>query len=106
MSKSAQERFDAARDSHQYCGICGHVPKRDSEPPYHVNKAPLRWWDVDDGWKIGALCHGCACGDDVRNGLGSDPALDAKPRERDYAFHNTNTIADVVDTDEDPTEAT
>src|SRR5205823_4577598 len=49
--------------SYNYCGICGHVPKTNDEPNY----APLRWWDPDDGWKIGTLCHWCH--DEVVNDL-------------------------------------
>ena len=41
--------------SYNYCGICGRTPKSNDEPNY----APLRWWDPDDGWKIGTLCHWC-----------------------------------------------
>ena len=51
---SAAERFARARVTYNYCGICGHVPKTRTDEP---NRAPLRWWDPDDGWKIGSLCR-------------------------------------------------
>ncbi len=35
-----------------YCGICGH--RGESLVPRAV-----RWWDADDGWKMGVLCVGC-----------------------------------------------
>ena len=92
MSKTAEERFNTANISYNYCGVCGHIPKRNEEP----NRAPLRWWDCDDGWKIGTLCRPC-----VEHEL----VLEARPKPADYAFSTTNAIADMVDTDEDPTEA-
>ena len=51
-------KFDGpnTRPSHNYCGICGHIPKTTDEP----NRAPLRWWSPDDGWRIGTLCRFCA----------------------------------------------
>ncbi|MGN6643388.1 MAG: hypothetical protein ACTHKU_10370 [Verrucomicrobiota bacterium] len=78
------------RCSYNYCGICGHVPGQYDEPNY----APLRWWDCDDGWKIGTLCHWC-----------HDEVFHAKPKEGDFAFRLTNEVADVVETDEDSTLA-
>ena len=60
------------------------------------NRAQLRWWDPDDGWKIGTLCRWCA-----------EEALDRQPRPEDYAVATraTNGVCDDCDTDEDPTEA-
>lgn len=71
------EQFNKAHLSYNYCGICGHVPKdsKRDEP----NRAPLRWWDPDDGWKIGALCRGC-----------HDEFGDIKPQPGDYAFEQTD----------------
>lgn len=85
-------RLARARTTYNYCGICGHVPKtRQDEPNY----APLRWWDPDDGWKIGSLCRYCA-----------EDALPREPRAGDYAFAETNGVCDAdPNTDEDPTDA-
>lgn len=85
---SAAERFARARVTYNYCGICGHVPKTRTDEP---NRAPLRWWDPDDGWKIGSLCRWCA-----------EEALDQQPKPTDYAARRTNHVADDVNTDEDP----
>ena len=84
------ELLNQARHSFNYCGICGHVPKANDEPNY----APLRWWDPDDGWKIGTLCRWCA-----------QEALPRQPKPDDFAFSQTNHVADHVNTDEDPAEA-
>ena len=106
MSKTAQQRWDAAKVSYQYCGVCGHVPKGNEEDPnYRSNRAPLRWWDCDDGWKIGALCHGCACGMETKTFGKQDAILDAQPKPGDYAYKRTNGVADDVNTDEDEMEA-
>lgn len=51
-----------------YCGICG-----DRGPS--LEPKAVRWWDPDDGWKMGALCVGCAEGAKLR-----------PPRPEDYAF--------------------
>jgi len=89
MKHECGERFYAARESHNYCSICGDVPQAGQEP----NRAPLRFWCPDDGWKIGTLCKWCA-----------DEALLRKPKESDYAYRGRN--GDITeDTDEDPTEA-
>ena len=80
-------RKQQARISYNYCGICGHVPKDESEP----NHAPLRWWDPDDGWKIGTLCHYC-----------QDEVEFVQPKKGDFAFETSNGVADDVNTDEDP----
>jgi hypothetical protein len=81
-------RFDKANDTHNHCGICGHVPRGAEDQP---NKAPLRWWDPDDGYKIGTLCGYCFrdCGD-------------VKPDKDDYAYLRSNGVCDSdPDTDED-----
>jgi len=90
---SALERFSKGRASYNYCGICGHQPSTSDDDP---NRAPLRWWDPDDGWKIGALCRGCA-----------DEFLDVKPKPTDYAVatKSTNGVCDDENTDEDSLEA-
>jgi hypothetical protein len=83
---------EIAKPSYNYCKICGSVPgSKLTDPP---NYAPLRFWDCDDGWKIGTLCTYCF--NDVR---------DDKPHPDDYASQFTNHVCDDADTDEDPTEA-
>lgn len=77
--------------SYNYCGICGHTPRTNQDEP---NRAPVRWWDPDDGWKIGTLCRSC------HEKFGT-----VKPKEGDYAYKSTNGIADDVSTDEDPIDA-
>ena len=91
LAQDPMIRFAKANASYNYCGVCGHIPQSGDEP----NRAPLRWWDPDDGWKIGTLCPFCA-----------GEALDAKPKEGDYAFRRTNGVCDGdPDTDEDPAAA-
>jgi hypothetical protein len=85
-------RADRLRDktlriSYNYCGICGHTPSRNEQPNY----APLRWWDADDGWKIGTLCSFC-----------HDEVFNDRPKEGDFAFKRTNEVCDSENTDEDP----
>ena len=80
-----------AKVTYNYCGVCGHVPQTEQDEP---NRAPLRWWDPDDGWKIGSLCRWCA-----------EDYLDVQPKKGDFALHNTNSVCDDCNTDEDPIEA-
>lgn len=55
-----------------YCGICGTT---DENPKYSpLIPQAVRWWDCDDGWKMGVLCLGC--GREVK---------DRGPRPDDYA---------------------
>lgn len=75
-----------SRISYNYCGVCGRTPRQSEEPNY----APIRWWDPDDGWKIGTLCRHCH--EDVHG---------VKPKRGDFAFGETNGVADDVNTDED-----
>lgn len=85
-----------------YCGICGRVPKDDRDEP---NRAPLRWWDGDDGWKIGSLCRWCweeVCNDVPKS---DDFAVaTASPEKRQQILAGVPDLDD-VDTDEDPTPA-
>ena len=80
---------DNATISYNYCGVCGRTPGEAEEP----NWAPKRWWDCDDGWKIGTLCRWCF--DDVGN---------AKPDPDDYAYadHSGDVCTDEPNTDLDP----
>lgn len=82
-----------AKPSYIYCGICGHTPRTSNDEP---NFGPVKWWDCDDGWKIGTLCPGCW-----------EEAKDDKPRPDDYAVRNNSEFANISDgnTDEDPTLA-
>jgi len=59
------------------------------------NRAPVRWWDPDDGWKIGTLCEWC-----------HEDSEGVKPQADDFAVVTglTNGLADSIDTDEDPME--
>jgi hypothetical protein len=73
--------------TYQYCGICGHVPQTSEDEPNTIE----RWWDCDNGWKIGALCPGCK---EENEGVEPDP--------EDYAYKYTNGILDCEpETDED-----
>lgn len=75
--------------SYCYCNICGYTPKTEKDCCNFVRK----FWDCDDGWKIGALCVGCWL--DVKN--------DA-PKKGDYAHDTNNEFnLDNINTDEDPT---
>ena len=51
-----------------YCGVCG-----DTGPALVPRLA--RWWDCDDGWRVGVLCSYCF-GD----------AEKRPPRRTDYAY--------------------
>jgi hypothetical protein len=89
MASDKWKRMAAARASYVYCGVCGRVPKDEHAEP---NLAPLRWWDPDDGWKVGTLCRWCA-----------EEVLDDKPKRGDFAFDRTNGVCDDDSgTDEDP----
>lgn len=79
-----------ARPTYNYCGICGHQPKSKESPNY----GPLKWWDPDDGWKIGSLCIYC-----------HDDAFYRGPKPGDLAYKQTNGVADDINTDEDVIDA-
>ena len=51
-----------------YCGICG-----DRGEGRLIARA-VRFWDPDDGWKVGILCRGC-----------TDEFRERGPRPGDYA---------------------
>ena len=77
-----------AKVSYNYCGVCGSTPKTNLDEP---NYAPLKWWDCDDGWKIGTLCSYCA-----------KDVLGRKPKPEDFAYKTANNISDNnINTDED-----
>ena len=58
-----------------YCGICGHRDTDSRDSPLIPQQ--VRFWDADDGWKVGVLCSGC----------GEDAAARG-PRKGDYAYIN------------------
>ena len=77
--------------SYNYCGICGHSPNSSDEPNY----APIKWWEPDDGWKIGTLCRSCV-----------DEYSIVDPAPGDWAYSRVYQIDDDnVTTDEDASEA-
>ena len=88
FSAKAWKKWMAAKPGYGMCVICGYHPEGDLEEPTH---GPLRFWDSDDGWRIGSLCRWCAEDD-----------LDAKPQPDDYAYRTTNGVCDHEETDEDP----
>ena len=89
MTDAAFDRLMKAQRTYNNCGVCGHQPYSRSDEP---NRSPLRWWDPDDGWKIGTLCHGCA-----------EEVLDRTPQPGDYAYPKTNGVCDgEPETDECP----
>jgi hypothetical protein len=57
-----------------YCGICGC--RSESLVPRAV-----RWWDPDDGWKMGVLCVGCGIEASARGPRAGDFAMGADPGE-------------------------
>lgn len=73
--------------TYNYCGICGRVPNTKLDEP---NYTPMRWWDADDGWKIGTLCRACW------NEFGGD-----RPSPKDYAYDVAKHVASHVNVDED-----
>ena len=85
------DRFLKAHASYSHCGLCGRVPQSKRE---EANRAPLRWWDADDGWKISALCRWCW-----------EEVSEDRPKPTDYAARLTNGVCDDEDTDEDAPEA-
>ena len=92
MTPEVLAKLEKAQCSYIYCNICGRVPEEREE----TNWAPLRWWDCDDGWKIGTLCRWCA-----------EDALPVVPQPDDYAYPTTNGLCDDdnVGTDLDPLDA-
>jgi hypothetical protein len=54
-----------------YCGICGTTKA--------LIARPTRFWDPDDGWRVGVLCAYCT--EDVR---------DRGPQPGDYAYRRRN----------------
>lgn len=86
-------KWHAAKITYNYCGVCGYTPYSATDEP---NRAPVKWWDPDDGYKIGSLCQTCA-----------EEHMDVEPKDDDYAVvtSSTNWVCDHEDTDEDPFDA-
>ena len=78
--------LEGSKISYNYCGICGRRPDTGDEP----NHTPLRWWDADDGWKIGTLCRWCW-----------NEAKGDRPSPEDYAYELSEEYASDVNIDED-----
>ena len=38
------------------CGLCGETAPEGTSP---LLPQAVRWWDPDDGWRLGVLCLGC-----------------------------------------------
>lgn len=76
------------KSTYAMCRICGYEPRGEYA---EMNVGPVRFWEPDDGWIIGALCRGCY-----------DEYGHCQPKETDYAYQFTNTVCDDVQTDEDP----
>ena len=72
-----------------YCGVCG--TSGDSLIP-----VPVRFWDCDDGWKVGVLCGGCG-----------EECAKSGPSPENYAFPNEkkreaiDAVADLLGEDMD-----
>lgn len=71
------------------CCICGYYPKSEITQ----NFGPMRFWDPDDGWRIGTLCGSCRT-----------EYQDTKPQPEDYAYRDCrdDCCTNEPETDEDP----
>lgn len=58
METTKKQRVEY-KNSYNYCGICGRTPSSTPSNSEEPNRAPVSWWDPDDGWKIGTLCRWC-----------------------------------------------
>jgi hypothetical protein len=76
-----------AKISYNYCNICSREPKTNLHEP---NYTPLRWWDGDDGWKIGTLCRWCW-----------NEVMHDRPSPEDFTYEEADRIASDVNVDED-----
>ena len=61
-----------------YCGICGDTKA--------IVPRLVRYWDPDDGWRVGVLCA-CCTGDAAARG----------PRSTDYAYRPHDQRAELMD---------
>jgi len=84
--------FGQYTDTYNGCRICGREPRTERDEP---NKAPIRFWEPDDGWVISALCRNCF------HEFGA-----VQPHVSDYAYRDeAHQICSVEDTDLDAMEA-
>lgn len=88
---SNYDKINGAKVSYNYCQVCGRRPTEDEES----NWTPLKWWDEDDGWRIGTLCRWCW-----------EDCCDKMPSDEDFAVINSDgeMLPIKIDTDEDPME--
>jgi len=81
--------IDQLEITYNYCGVCGRQPQTQLDEP---NYGPVRYWDPDDGWRIGNLCRHC-----------HKEARTRGPEPGDFAYHEQDTID--INTDDDPYKA-
>lgn len=75
-----------------HCQICGHIPKDQYD---ELNLDCVKYWEPDDGWRIGTLCVDCF-----------DEFGSIQPKPTDLAYQRRNEIADSnVNTESDPIDA-
>lgn len=92
QSETVHQMLARKKPSYNYCGICSRVPEDSLAEP---NYAPIRWWDPDDGWKIGTLCRTCA-----------EMFYNRRPQPEDFAYdEKRDHVCDHENTDEDAQEA-
>jgi len=77
--------------SYNMCTLCGYQPEG-AFP--RLNFGPVRFWDPDDGWRIGTLCPWCY-----------ETESNRTPQPNDYAYNRAMSLDVDIDTDEDPTLA-
>lgn len=67
-----------------YCAVCGE--KATSAVTCPVVARAVRYWDPDDGWRVGVLCVHCAPGV-AKHG----------PAPGDYAYRMVEDVAERID---------
>ena len=70
-----------------YCGICGDT---------QVIPNAVRYWDCDDGWKMGVLCSGCTVECKKR---GPNPGDFAYVRGQEEVADHLDILAELGDLD-------
>lgn len=70
-----------------YCGVCGDL---------NIEPLAVRYWDCDDGWRVGVLCACCA-----------DECHDRGPQPDDYAYSSVKHAqqAEIIDMTADVADA-
>ena len=74
-----------------YCGLCGERGKL-------LVPQAVRYWDVDDGWKVGVLC--VYCGPEVAE-RGPRPTDHASHSSGPYSAREIDALADLLGDDLD-----